>query len=64
MGGNAILYQGRIFIKDGLDNDMTAKKRILAFEIGTFFTRYVVFEDGRVYAVSYTHLTLPTNSLV
>ena len=49
MGGNAILYQGRIFIKDGLDNDMTAKKRILAFEIGTFFTRYVVFEDGRVY---------------
>lgn len=35
------------FIKDGLDNDMTAKKRILAFEIGTFFTRYVVFEDGR-----------------
>ena len=28
---------------------MTAKKRILAFEIGTFFTRYVVFEDGRVY---------------
>ena len=48
MGGNAILYQGRIFIKDGLDNDMTAKKRILAFEIGTFFTRYVVFEDGRM----------------
>lgn len=36
------------FIKDGLDNDMTAKKRILAFEIGTFFTRYVVFEDGRM----------------
>ena len=27
---------------------MTAKKRILAFEIGTFFTRYVVFEDGRM----------------
>ena len=27
---------------------MTAKKHILAFEIGTFFTRYVVFEDGRM----------------
>ena len=27
---------------------MTAKRRILAFEIGTFFTRYVVFEDGRM----------------
>ncbi|WP_244609477.1 ROK family protein [Bifidobacterium moukalabense] len=34
--------------QDGLDDDMTAKKRILAFEIGTFFTRYVVFEDGRM----------------
>lgn len=27
---------------------MTAKRRILAFEIGTFFTRYVVFGDGRM----------------
>ena len=27
---------------------MTAKRHILAFEIGTFFTRYVVFEDGRM----------------
>mgnify|MGYP002236523870 CR=1 FL=1 len=27
---------------------MTAKRRILAFEIGTFFTRYMVFEDGRM----------------
>lgn len=27
---------------------MTPKKRILAFEIGTFFTRYVVFENGRM----------------
>ena len=27
---------------------MTAKRRILAFEIGTFFTRYVVFENGRM----------------
>ena len=27
---------------------MTAKKHILAFEIGTFFTRYVVFEDGHM----------------
>lgn len=33
---------------DGLDDEMTAKKHILAFEIGTFFTRYVVFEDGRM----------------
>ncbi len=27
---------------------MTAKKHILAFEIGTFFTHYVVFEDGHM----------------
>ena len=27
---------------------MAASKHILAFEIGTFFTRYVVFEDGRM----------------
>ncbi len=27
---------------------MAAAKRILAFEIGTFFTRYVVFENGRM----------------
>ena len=27
---------------------MTVKRRILAFEIGTFFTRYVVFEGGRM----------------
>ena len=33
---------------DGLDDEMTAKKHILAFEIGTFFTRYVVFEDGHM----------------
>lgn len=27
---------------------MASAKRILAFEIGTFFTRYVVFENGRM----------------
>ena len=37
-----MLYQGRVPITNRLDNDMTAKRRILAFEIGTFFTRHVV----------------------
>ena len=44
------LYWSQVLnsIEDRLDSDMTAKRRILAFEIGTFFTRYVVFEDGRM----------------
>lgn len=37
-----MLYQGRVPITNRLDNDMTAKRRILVFEIGTFFTRHVV----------------------
>ena len=41
----------------GLDNDMTAKKRILAFEIGTFFTRYVVFEKTGAWAFAGTIAT-------
>lgn len=49
MGVRTVYYtQGWVPIKDRLDNDMTAKRHILAFEIGTFFTRYVVFEDGRM----------------
>ena len=40
-----MLYQGRVPITNRLDNDMTAKRRILAFEIGTFFTRHVMLED-------------------
>ena len=37
-----MLYQGWVPINNRLDNDMTAKRRILAFGIGTFFTRHVV----------------------
>ena len=42
------MHRFDLLIKDRLDSDMTPKKRILAFEIGTFFTRYVVFENGRM----------------
>ena len=37
-----MLHQSWVPINNRLDNDMTAKRRILAFEIGTFFTWHVV----------------------
>ena len=37
-----MLHQSWVSINNRLDNDMTAKRRIVAFEIGTFFTRHVV----------------------
>ncbi len=40
-----MLHQSWVPINNRLDNDMTAKRRIVAFEIGTFFTRHVMLED-------------------
>ena len=40
-----MLHQSWVPINNRLDNDMTAKRRILAFEIGTFFTWHVMLED-------------------